>query len=51
MLTTIQNISPNESFDCSPGVDPQVGSLQKITIKNVRSAPIRRLLVREQIPG
>ena len=25
-------------------------SLQKITIKNVRSAPIRRLLVREQIP-
>ena len=75
MLTMTQNVSPNESFDCSLGVDPQVkvtyhpvtkktrsqggllsastvttSSLQKITIKNVRSAPIRRLLVREQIP-
>jgi uncharacterized protein (TIGR02231 family) len=74
-LTMIQKVSPNESFDCFLGVDPQVkvtyhpvtkktrsqggllsastvrmSSLQKITIKNVRSAPIRRLLLREQIP-
>jgi hypothetical protein len=75
MLTMIQIFSPNESFNCSLGVDQQVkvtyhpvtkktrsqggllsastvttSSLQKITIKNVRAAPIRRLLIREQIP-
>lgn len=68
-------MSPNESFNCSLGVDPQLkvtyhprskktrsqGGLlqsrtittayhQKVTIKNTRSATIKRLLVRDQIP-
>ncbi|CCA74224.1 hypothetical protein PIIN_08177 [Serendipita indica DSM 11827] len=73
--SAIEHVSPNESFSCSLGVDPQVkvtyhprtkktrsqGGLlsskttttayhQKMTIKNTRSAPVKRLLVRDQVP-
>ncbi|KAG8776576.1 hypothetical protein FRC16_004480, partial [Serendipita sp. 398] len=71
----IEQVSPNESFQISLGVDPQVkvtyhprtkkvraqGGLlttrvsttayhQKISVKNTRSAPIKKLIVRDQIP-
>ncbi|CCA74226.1 hypothetical protein PIIN_08179 [Serendipita indica DSM 11827] len=71
----IEHVSPNESFSCSLGVDPQVkmtyhprtkktrsqGGLlsskaittayhQKMTIRNTRSTPVKRLLVRDQVP-